>query len=138
MISAFRFATISHYIILDIFLSVCLKGLHGSKHLPPHPEHLCCPTKVSHLHRSHVHCSVHHQSITLIGSIVTYVNVAKMSRKALYCIALPALSSTYYFQEPSSCRISSTPTARARFPSEAGCLSLSANNLKQTYFEQFD
>ena len=61
-----------------------------------------------------------------------------MSRKALYCIALPALSSTYYFQEPSSCRISSTPTARARFPSEAGCLSLSANNLKQTYFEQFD
>ena len=66
------------------------KGLHGSKHIPPHPEHLCCPTKVSHLHRSHVHCSVHHQSITLIGSIVTYVNkccknVPKSS--LLHCIA---------------------------------------------------
>ena len=82
-----------------------------------------------------VHCSVHHQSITLIGSIVTYVNVAKMSRKALYRIALPPLSSTYYFQEPSSCRISSTPTTGARFPSEAGCHSVGANNLKQTYFE---
>ena len=79
-----------------------------------------------------------HSTITIIGSIDTYINVAKMSRKALYRIALPPLSSTYYFQEPSSCRISSTPTARARFPSEAGCLSLSANNLKQTYFEQFD
>ena len=76
-----------------------------------------------------------HSTITIIGSIDTYINVAKMSQKALHCIALLALSSTYYFQEPSSCRISSTPTARARFPSEAGCLSLSANNLKQTYFE---
>ena len=137
MISKSLFATTAYYIIPYLIFdkAVCLKGLHGSKHLPPHPEHLCCPPKVSHLHRSHVHCSVHHQSITLIGSIVTYVNVAKMSRKALHCIALPALSSTYYFQEPSSCRISSTPTARARFPFEAGCLSLSANNLKQTYFE---
>ena len=76
-----------------------------------------------------------HSTITIIGSIDTYINVAKMSQKALHCIALPAMSSTYYFQEPSSCRISSTPTTGARFPSEAGCLSLSANNLKQTYFE---
>ena len=54
----------SHYIILDIFFiidkSVCLKGFHGSEHLPPHPEHLCCPTKVFYLHRSHVHYSAYH------------------------------------------------------------------------------
>ena len=92
MISKSLFATTAYYIIPYLIFdkAVCLKGLHGSKHLPPHLEHLCCPTKVSHLHRSHVHCSVHHQSITLIGSIVTYVNkccknVPKSS--LLHCIA---------------------------------------------------